>query len=147
MVSNKLYNIFMKGIAGSSRRSNLLLLSSVALLLAVAVLSALPVAAGEDKPSGSALKVTGIKNQIKNGKLVVTGTLANIGTREVKGISVSIVALDSAQKEVGKKIHNINLGIWPGGSLQFKAEVPMKEMPDAVRVFINAPVERVIFDS
>jgi hypothetical protein len=148
MVSNKLYNISMKRIAGNSRRrSAQLLLSSVALFLAVAMMSALPVSAGEEKPPGSALKVIGIKNQMKSGKLVVTGRLENIGTREVKGISVSIVALDSLQKEVGKKTHSINQGIWPGGSLQFKTEVPMKEAPDAVRVFVNAPVERVIFDS
>jgi hypothetical protein len=148
MLSNKAYNISMKGIAGCSRRkSPQLFLPSVALLLAVVMLSALPLHAGQEKPPGSALKVTGIKNQMKDGKLIVSGTLANIGSREVKGISVSIVALDSAQKEVGKKIHKVNQGIWPGGSLQFKAELPIGSMPDAVRVFVNAPVERVIFDS
>jgi hypothetical protein len=133
--------------AGSRKKALYLALSAAALLVAAAMQAASPAWAGGEKAPGSALRVFGIKNAMNDGRLVTSGTVENIGSGEVRGISVSVVAFDERDEEMGKKEQKIYQGVWPGSSISFKVELATDEMPSAVRVFVDAPVERVIFDS
>jgi len=103
---------------------------------------------GTDATSGggaASVRVSGVEHVMSDSRATVSGTVSNFTGSRVDGITIEVTALAEDRSQLGHALTSVG-SLAAGASQRFSVPVDVTANPFAIRVFVNAPVERVVFD-
>jgi hypothetical protein len=103
--------------------------------------------AGGSVPGGgqAGLRVSGVRHVMSGARAMVSGTVTNTTGVVVNDLVIEATALAEDRSQLGHA--STTLGpLGPGAASRFSVPLDVLADPAAIRVFVNAPVDQVLFD-